>query len=701
MQNNRPLLSIGMIVKNEMRCLKRCLEALAPLREALPCQLVIADTGSTDGTRELAAEYADIIFDFEWCNDFSAARNAVLDRCTGEWHMQVDADEYLDGDFRQLIAFLKSKEAKQRNLAYITQRNYNTIEMLEGDYSDFLAPRMLRIPSGIKYVGTIHEVPSTEGQRIPAVKLDGVVLHHDGYTGSAGVDNKKKRNMLLLEREMEKEPDSLRRMLQCLESSYTREQRYKYAELATAAAGRSDCSPDDKYYRMAIFQAAATRTMEDDFPEYSQWVARGKELFPDSILIRVGVSCAYALYLSRKKEHEECYKALETYFAGLEDYRAGRYDIQETQSTMLAGIEASTVSKMRLLQIYCHRKLGQWDRLVPALEATELDCAYNEALHTNYLSGVMALWRAEIPGAKALLKRAVDTISAREDKDTYNEFFKLCMLSFANAGSEHMQEGQQEWRIFATLGDGCDLGRFGLIMAAEDAARASELLAKVERLDLLPPAALQHALSLGAALPEGFFRQNAEQLSAHAAGLAKLLKDKPNTAAALCGNAGGDPGKALFGYILATELAGNLDWEKQGGMALMDYYCDRAEEYLDTFYNPAMLAAERLYALPMLARFAAHCAQARKARRAGDELGYVRELKAGLETCPGMKNMVAWLVERAKAKAAGPKATPELMALAEQIRAILAQYPADDPAVLALKASGEYKLVAHLIEEEQ
>ena len=49
------LLSIGMIVKNEIRCLEKCLKALEPLRTAIPCELVIADTGSNDGTRENAA----------------------------------------------------------------------------------------------------------------------------------------------------------------------------------------------------------------------------------------------------------------------------------------------------------------------------------------------------------------------------------------------------------------------------------------------------------------------------------------------------------------------------------------------------------------------------------------------------------------------------------------------------------------------
>ena len=80
---SKPVLSIGIIFKNEIRCLERCLKSLQSLREAVPCELVMADTGSDDGSREIAEKYADILFDFPWINDFSAARNAVMDRSAG------------------------------------------------------------------------------------------------------------------------------------------------------------------------------------------------------------------------------------------------------------------------------------------------------------------------------------------------------------------------------------------------------------------------------------------------------------------------------------------------------------------------------------------------------------------------------------------------------------------------------------------
>ena len=67
------LLSIGIIFRNDIRSIERCLQALEPLRRAVSCQLIMADTGSRDGSREVAACYADVLFDFPWVNDFSKA----------------------------------------------------------------------------------------------------------------------------------------------------------------------------------------------------------------------------------------------------------------------------------------------------------------------------------------------------------------------------------------------------------------------------------------------------------------------------------------------------------------------------------------------------------------------------------------------------------------------------------------------------
>ena len=85
---------------------------------------------------------------------------------------------------------------------------------------------------------------------------------------------------------------------------------------------------------------------------------------------------------------------------------------------------------------------------------------------------------------------------------------------------------RENWRLFATLGDGCDLGRFGLLMGADNVTEAERLLLTVENLGLMPREALAHAASLGAAVPPRFFRMTAEEIAGLAAGLAEILAER-------------------------------------------------------------------------------------------------------------------------------------------------------------------------------
>ena len=73
-------------------------------------------------------------------------------------------------------------------------------------------------------------------------------------------------------------------------------------------------------------------------------------------------------------------------------------------------------------------------------------------------------------------------------------------------------------------------------------------------------------------------------------------------------------------------------------------------------------------------------------------------MRKGLAACPGEKDMVQFLLDRFM-EDARPKASPELLALAEKIRAILAAYNPEDPAVQAIRESPAYKQVAWIIEQ--
>ena len=87
-----PTLSLAMIVKNEEKNLGHCLASVKDLVD----EMVVVDTGSTDGTVALAESFGARLGHFPWTGDFAAARNESLRLSTGDWVLVLDADEAVD-----------------------------------------------------------------------------------------------------------------------------------------------------------------------------------------------------------------------------------------------------------------------------------------------------------------------------------------------------------------------------------------------------------------------------------------------------------------------------------------------------------------------------------------------------------------------------------------------------------------------------
>lgn len=92
-----------MIVKNEEQTLGRCLDSIKDIVD----EIIIIDTGSNDKTKDVASRYTDKIFDFEWIDDFSAARNYSFSKAEKEYILWLDADDVLLEEDRQRFKNLK------------------------------------------------------------------------------------------------------------------------------------------------------------------------------------------------------------------------------------------------------------------------------------------------------------------------------------------------------------------------------------------------------------------------------------------------------------------------------------------------------------------------------------------------------------------------------------------------------------------
>ncbi|MCL2171976.1 MAG: glycosyltransferase, partial [Defluviitaleaceae bacterium] len=198
------ILSIGMIVKNEEKILRRCLEGLRPILENIRSELIIYDTGSDDATMDIAREFTPHVFEIEWRKDFAWARNHTVRRAKGQWYMYVDADEVFE-DCSDLIEFFKSGEYRKFKSAGYRLRNHQA----DGSIGFFSPARLFKLDKNTKFVGKIHEGIAPN----PPTKILESVADHYGYAFADADDIKQKhqRNIhALLEDFNEENPKSIR-----------------------------------------------------------------------------------------------------------------------------------------------------------------------------------------------------------------------------------------------------------------------------------------------------------------------------------------------------------------------------------------------------------------------------------------------------------------------------------------------------------
>ncbi|MGL5153291.1 MAG: glycosyltransferase family 2 protein, partial [Clostridium sp.] len=84
-------ISLCLIIKNEEKILSRCLSSVNKLVD----EIIIVDTGSTDDSKKIANEFNANVYDFEWCDDFSKARNYAFSKATKDYILWLDADDYV------------------------------------------------------------------------------------------------------------------------------------------------------------------------------------------------------------------------------------------------------------------------------------------------------------------------------------------------------------------------------------------------------------------------------------------------------------------------------------------------------------------------------------------------------------------------------------------------------------------------------
>lgn len=150
-------ISLCMIVRNEEDSLGRCLSSV---QEAVD-EIIIVDTGSTDRTKEIAASFGAVIHDFEWIDDFAAARNYAFEQATKEFILWLDADDVIEpSDLKRLL----SLKAKPLPYDSISMNYHLTFDSAGKPLYSLRRNRLVRRSCGFRWIGPVHEYLAVSGR---------------------------------------------------------------------------------------------------------------------------------------------------------------------------------------------------------------------------------------------------------------------------------------------------------------------------------------------------------------------------------------------------------------------------------------------------------------------------------------------------------------------------------------------------------
>ena len=353
------VLTIGMIVKNEEKYLESCLTAIQPLLDAVDSELIITDTGSTDKTVEIAERFADKVLHFDWCNDFSAARNTTIDAAKGEWYMFLDADDIFrscDG----IIDFFNSGEYKEYNAASYTSHNIT----IDNDVSvDYRAPRLVKLRPDTRFVGVVHEALNTYG--FPIKNIYDVADHYGYiYENDEQRQAKNKRNidLLLIKLRTDKEPSPII-YLQLFQSymGFDRCKAFEYIDKGIEICRRK------KYYVLSAmlstkaFAYYSEENFEKSLDICEDYFNTDSSIRQGTLSLDIEVLAIKASALSKLDRYNDAVETYEVFFDTFYAVKRGKINTAEIYAAQLYLATDSNYMKLACDYLNCCIRSGTFD----------------------------------------------------------------------------------------------------------------------------------------------------------------------------------------------------------------------------------------------------------------------------------------------------------------------------------------------------
>lgn len=659
-KKNDVILSIGLIVKNEEEHLARCLDSLKPIMEALPCQLIITDTGSTDSTMEIAQKYTKEIYEFEWCDDFAAARNFGLEKAKGQWFMFIDADEWFE-DCKDLIDFFKTGEYKNyKNATYIARNYVNSKD--KNNFEDHALGRLFQNRDNMKFKGSIHE---SIDMCLPIKELKSHVNHY-GYA----IDNSKEfraskadRNLKLLLKEFENEPDN-DRWAYLLSKEYASSQnKAKYRQLIRKVYDKTRDNYENDYLPYFVYQLALIFKDEGVPDKGIEILKKYKKSQKKKEVWNLDILAALVDLSINVKSFNEAIKYGEEYFRLFHSLKKGKLETGisgiVTKVTFINEESAVTITNL-MAQAYLYKEENQ--KAVDTVMELDFNIIIREDLKdifkiVFYAAFAEARWGL-IPELYVKVLNLQNSEKVKMFGEMLEEKIMTDLAAYENVASAFNEYGELQESFEEDNYVMLQNLRFSMIEGDNDyTSNIVEQFLQRNTEEIISPIFAEFvlfALSIEKYTNKIIDKIDIEDLHLYTHKLNNMYTNLGQMFVNVL------PGysfifsitdrKAQFWVICLMEIilvrnASKSNVEAKEISELFSIYLEKSYNYMKEFYNESILQDENVTLLPRSYRFIYYAYKAYLMKSKGDYMQYVKLLKQAISQYPVMASVVKILID--------------------------------------------------------
>lgn len=631
-------LTVGVIVKNGAQTLEKCLDSVKPLLGAVPSELIVTDTGSTDGSVEIAERYTDRVMRFQWNGDFSAARNTGLAAARGEWFLFLDADEWFE-DVSELIAFFRGNECDRYGSGCYIQRNY--ADFSGRNYADFHAVRIFRRYPGMRFERPIHE----SVRWLRPIRFFSAYVHHYGYAFRSPEEKREKvsRNLGMLKKALDRTPDDIKLLYQLARQYFSLKQYDKIVACCRRGLEEEKRHPQREwrlsFYSVLVKAYYDSRRYREAIGAVRECVGadRGEELpYLDYYLYET--FSHYAL-----KEYAEAADAGERYGRAFERYRRDGFHSEYLLYGNDVGVQPLQHENAAAVAAWSLAALGKYENAARKLLRIDLSVADVAGRKISALCFVLAKKTGDFQSIPAYYGR----ILATGDPAKRRDFISTCESCLE-------RQPQDREKIVRALAGAGFRDNYIIINRMRASAADRDAVGKLLR-TLTPDAggrdapysdAAYLAMKSGADVSGLFDVVDGESLPGL---LMKAERDHPDAPEVFLRYAGSRTFsglKGLFWRVCLEEriLLGYRRFSPRELLSRFREYVGDLNEYGAKIYRDELFTEQGASLLPRKLRFGRHMRRAYESEDA-DGVGYVRELRAALRDCPSMAEPIGLLVK--------------------------------------------------------